>query len=270
MRRRLVALGADDVPPAATTASWRSCHAARAASISGSPAPPSDSSASSATRLPPSTMSVPRPAMLVAMVTAPGCPACATIAASRACCLAFSTSCATPGLAEHAREQLRGLDRRGAHQHRLRSRRAVPDILQHRLELLFLGEEDEIGHVVADHVEVGGDDDDLQAVDLLEFRSLGVRGAGHARELLVEPEVVLEGDRGGGSGSRSGSAHLPWPRIAWCRPSDQRRPGIVRPVNSSTITISPLRTMYSTLRWNSACARNPALRWCTRTMLVGS
>ena len=27
---------------------------------------------------------------------------------------------------------------------------------------------------------------------------------------------------------------------AWCRPSDQRRPGIMRPVNSSTITTSGL------------------------------
>ena len=36
--------------------------------------------------------------------------------------------------------------------------------------------------------------------------------------------------------------------IAWCRPSDQRRPGIVRPVNSSTMITSPLRTMYSTSR----------------------
>ena len=38
-------------------------------------------------------MSVPRPAMLVAMVTICGRPACATISASRACCLAFSTWC---------------------------------------------------------------------------------------------------------------------------------------------------------------------------------
>ena len=52
-------------------------------------------SASSASRLPPSTMSVPRPAMLVAMVTAPGRPACATMCASRSCCFAFSTSCGT-------------------------------------------------------------------------------------------------------------------------------------------------------------------------------
>ena len=46
--------------------------------------------------LPPSMMSVPRPAMLVATVTAPARPACAMIVASRAWFLAFSTSCGTP------------------------------------------------------------------------------------------------------------------------------------------------------------------------------
>jgi hypothetical protein len=46
--------------------------------------------------LPPSKMSVPRPAMLVATVTAPLRPAWATMYASRSCCLAFSTSCGMP------------------------------------------------------------------------------------------------------------------------------------------------------------------------------
>ena len=41
-------------------------------------------------------MSVPRPAMLVAMVTAPGWPAIATIWASRPWYFAFSTSCGMP------------------------------------------------------------------------------------------------------------------------------------------------------------------------------
>jgi hypothetical protein len=43
-------------------------------------------------------MSVPRPAMFVATVTAFLRPASATMAASRACCLALSTSCLTPRL----------------------------------------------------------------------------------------------------------------------------------------------------------------------------
>ena len=41
-------------------------------------------------------MSVPRPAMFVAMVTAPLRPAWATISASRSCCLALSTLCLMP------------------------------------------------------------------------------------------------------------------------------------------------------------------------------
>ena len=43
-------------------------------------------------------MSVPLPAILVAMVTAPGFPACAIIIDSFLCCLAFSTSCLMPSL----------------------------------------------------------------------------------------------------------------------------------------------------------------------------
>ena len=41
-------------------------------------------------------MSVPRPAIFVATVTAPIVPARAIIAASRSCCFALSTSCGTP------------------------------------------------------------------------------------------------------------------------------------------------------------------------------
>ena len=43
-------------------------------------------------------MSVPRPAMFVAIVTAPSLPACATISASFSWCLALSTLCGTPCL----------------------------------------------------------------------------------------------------------------------------------------------------------------------------
>ena len=41
-------------------------------------------------------MSVPRPAMLVAIVTAPNRPACATISASRSWYFAFRTTCLMP------------------------------------------------------------------------------------------------------------------------------------------------------------------------------
>ena len=69
--------------------------------------------------LPPSMMSVPRPAMLVATVTAPNLPAWATISASFSWCLAFSTLCLMPCLGEQLAQQLGLLDGHGAHQHGL-------------------------------------------------------------------------------------------------------------------------------------------------------
>ena len=43
-------------------------------------------------------------------------------------------------------------------------------------------------------VAVGRNGDDVEVVDLGELRGFGHRGAGHARQLLVLAEVVLEGD----------------------------------------------------------------------------
>ena len=45
---------------------------------------------------------------------------------------------------------------------------------------------------------MGRHHDHLEPVDLLELEGLGIGRAGHAGELAVEPEVVLEGDRGDG------------------------------------------------------------------------
>ena len=64
-------------------------------------------------------MSVPRPAMLVATVTAPLWPAIATILASSACTLALSTVCGTPSFGQLVGEVLGLLDRDGADQDRL-------------------------------------------------------------------------------------------------------------------------------------------------------
>ena len=45
-------------------------------------------------------------------------------------------------------------------------------------------------------VAVGRDGKDVEPVDLAEFLGFGFRRSGHARQLLVHAEVVLEGDRG--------------------------------------------------------------------------
>jgi hypothetical protein len=44
--------------------------------------------------------------------------------------------------------------------------------------------------------QVGRDLDDLELVDVAEFLGFGRRRAGHAGQLVVHAEIVLEGDRG--------------------------------------------------------------------------
>ena len=63
------------------------------------------------------------------------------------------------------------------------------------LNLSRLRQVHEVRVVLADHRLVRRDHDHFEAVDLHELRRFGVGRAGHARELLVEAEVVLEGDR---------------------------------------------------------------------------
>ncbi len=62
------------------------------------------------------------------------------------------------------------------------------------VELRVLGLVDEVGLVRTDHRSVGRDRHDLEAVGVGELAGLRGRGAGHARELLVELEVVLQRD----------------------------------------------------------------------------
>ena len=99
---------------------------------------------------------------------------------------------------EHLGEHLALLDAHGAHEHGPPCRLHLGDLVDERRELGVLGLEHEVRLVVADHRPVGGDRHHLEAVDLVELLLLGHGRAGHARELVVQPEVVLEGDRGEG------------------------------------------------------------------------
>ncbi len=60
------------------------------------------------------------------------------------------------------------------------------------------GREDEVVAVEADHGHVGGDLHDIERVDRAELVFFGLGRAGHAGQLLVEAEVVLQRDRGQG------------------------------------------------------------------------
>jgi len=61
--------------------------------------------------------------------------------------------------------------------------------------LLALGLVNRIVRVFARHRPVGGDDKHAQLVDVKELGGLGFRRAGHARQLVVKAEIVLDGNR---------------------------------------------------------------------------
>ena len=88
------------------------------------------------------------------------------------------------------------LDRDRPDEDRLAELAALLDVLQDGLVLGLLVLVDVVVLVVAHHRLVGRDLDDGEVVDLLELLLLRLGRAGHAGELLVQAEVVLERDRG--------------------------------------------------------------------------
>ena len=101
---------------------------------------------------------------------------------------------AAPG--EVAGQALRFLDRDRADEDRLAGPVAGHDVVGDRLPLGVLGLVDRVGLVLADVGPVGGDLEDLEPVDVGELGGLGLGRTGHARQLLVEAEVVLDRDGG--------------------------------------------------------------------------
>src|SRR5258708_884798 len=124
-------------------------------------------------------MSVPRPAMLVAIVMEPDWPASATISASRWWNFAFSTSCFRP----------RRLVFPGPAQRRPPA--FAPPRAPVKGAVVLLAPRCSQGVVFAPppHRPIGGNDHDGELVDVVEFRFLGLGGARHPGEFLVHPEV---------------------------------------------------------------------------------
>ncbi|KGE03265.1 hypothetical protein HRUBRA_02213 [Pseudohaliea rubra DSM 19751] len=96
-------------------------------------------------------------------------------------------------LAEALRQLLGVLDRRGTDEDRRVLGDAGLHVVDDGVELLLAGEVHQVVEVLAYHRLVGGDHQHLEAVDLAELEGFRVRRAGHAGQLLVEAEVVLEG-----------------------------------------------------------------------------
>ena len=99
-------------------------------------------------------------------------------------------------LFEHPTEHLARLHGNGSHQDRSTLRVQFLQLLEHRVELLAPGLVDRVVRVFADVGPVGRDGQHPQLVNVEELLSLGLGRAGHARQLGVEAEVVLDGDRG--------------------------------------------------------------------------
>ena len=88
-----------------------------------------------------SLMSVPRPAMFVATVTLPRCPARATMSASLAISFAFKHAVLDPGGRQQARERLRFVDRPRADQHGPTRGVQLLNLLHDRSPFLLAGAE---------------------------------------------------------------------------------------------------------------------------------
>ena len=97
---------------------------------------------------------------------------------------------------QQLREPLRLLDRDRADQHRPPLLLLLEDVGDDRVVLLALGAEDGVGLLDALQLAVGGNHHHVELVDLRELFGFRVRRAGHAGQLAVLAEVVLEGDRG--------------------------------------------------------------------------
>ena len=88
------------------------------------------------------------------------------------------------------------IDRDRADQHRLALLVLLVDFPDDRPVLGLLILVDDVGEILSDHLHMGGQHHHVEVVDLLEFRCLGIGGTSHAGQLVVHPEIVLEGDRG--------------------------------------------------------------------------
>ena len=86
----------------------------------------------------------------------------------------------------------------GTQQDRLALLVALGHITDDGGELFLLGTEDQIVLILADHRLVGRNRQHAQLVGAHEFGGFGLCGTGHACQLVVHAEVVLQGDGGEG------------------------------------------------------------------------
>ena len=98
-------------------------------------------------------------------------------------------------LIEQMRHQLGVFNGGGTHQHRLTALVTILNVFNHRFVLLFGSAENLVVVVFTLNRAVGRNNHRFQAINALELKSLGIGGTGHAGQLFVQTEIVLEGNR---------------------------------------------------------------------------
>ena len=95
---------------------------------------------------------------------------------------------------EHAAQQLGCFHIGRAHQHRPSGFHQFRDLLDHGVILGFLGLVNQVVLVVADNGTVGRDDHHIQFINGPELACFRFSRTGHTGQLVIHPEVVLQGD----------------------------------------------------------------------------
>ena len=96
------------------------------------------------------------------------------------------------------RKFFRFFDGYGTHKNRLARGVATGDFIGHGAEFRIFRAINGVVLVLTDDFFVGGNFHDVDVVDFSEFRFFRHSGPGHAGELFVHTEEVLEGNRGQG------------------------------------------------------------------------
>ena len=99
-------------------------------------------------------------------------------------------------LLQHLAQHLGFLNGNGADQNRLPGGMTGGNILNHGVKFTGLGAVNNVGQVVAHHRLVGGDNHHIHAVNGAELFLLSLGGTGHAGQLIIHTEVILQGNAG--------------------------------------------------------------------------
>lgn len=97
---------------------------------------------------------------------------------------------------QHTADGFRDFNARGADKNGTVLRPHLLNFFDNGVVLFPLSFVDDIVHVITNHRLIRGDHDNIQLVDIEELSRFGLRCTRHARQLVVQPEVVLECDGG--------------------------------------------------------------------------